>query len=762
LKNQIISFLVNSPKKSLIIGLIISVVSTLGLFKLKADFSYRGYYHKSNPLLTQYDNFEKAFSGDDSVAIIIDSKKDIFSKEMIGLVQKLTKDLEEAPHVIKVTSLSNHVQIKADNDDILIEEFIYDDEELTQEFLEDKRVEAHKDKIIPRYLLSDNDKSTVIVGRLRPSFNQKVDYNETKKFLDNLIKKYESNDYRLLLSGNSLVTLTFREISLKDLMLIIPLCLLMIAAIIFYLYRSVIPIFIVFAVMGFSVTATLGLAGFINVKYSNIIGAVPVILMAIGIADCVHFFSLYFKELKKGLEAPKAISVTLEHILFPTFLTSFSTSLGFISLAPSQVLPISGLGMLGAYGAILAWLLTLLVCAPLSLMFIKKCSKKSESFVDISHSKIQKFIEALYKKRILIIASTLFLVVSSLYLGQKNIVDSDPMSYLADDVPLKKATKFIDKHIGGVYGIEIIADSKKKDGINDPDFANKVEKLSHWLAKREGYTKVLSYLDIIKRVHKALNQGKEEFYSIPQTRDKIGQMMFLYELSIPQGNSITDQVSVDKSRVRVSGLWTLHSSSQILKEINLIEDKLKELNLEGHVSGKMPVYHNMNNYVVSDFFKSIGSAVIIIAILMILIFRSVPLGLLSMIPNVLPIIMGSGVLFLMGKNFDMGTVIVGAICLGIAVDDTIHFLSTYALMRDKGLEIKEALVETLHYVGVPLVSTTIILACGFGVFILGKFVPNSNLGLMTSIVLTFALLLDLILLPTILLMGAQAKSTKNS
>jgi predicted RND superfamily exporter protein len=757
MKSKLISFIINSPKKAFLLGLLISIISTVGILQLQADFSYRGYYYPNNPLLKAYDDFEKSFSGDDNVAIIIDSKTDLFTKDKIQLIHDLTKKMWNAPHVMKVTSLTNYVQTKADGDDVLIEDFIYDDEELTKEYLITKKQEAREDKTLQNYLISEDHKVAVLVAKLRPSFNKKINYKETIDFLENEIKDYNGKDYKIIMSGNSLITITFAAVSTKDLMLIIPLCLLMIAIIIFFFYRSIHPIYIVFVVMGLSVSSTLGLAGFVGIKYSNILGAIPVILMAIGIADCVHFFSLYYKELKKGLEVHKAAAVTLEHIIFPTFLTSFSTALGFISLAPSQVLPIAGLGVLGAFGAILAWLLTLFICVPLSMLFIKDAKKTSESYFNISHEKIERFIESLYKIRYFIIAFFIALTVSALYMAKFNKVDSDPLSYLTNDVPFKQAALFVDDRVGGFYGIDIVIDSGVKDGINDPIFAKKVDQFTQWLEKMDKVTKVVSYIDIIKKVHKALNQGKEEFYTVPDTREKVGQMLFLYDLSIPEGNSISDQITVDKKKVRVTGMWTKHASAEILKEADRVDAKLKELGLNGYVAGKMRIYHNMNNYVVSDFISSIGSAVIVIAILMIIIFRSIPLGLLSMLPNILPIILGAGTLYLLGKNFDMGTVIVGAICLGIAVDDTIHFLSTYALMRKKGLEIKKALVETLHYVGVPLMTTTLILVCGFGVFVLGKFVPNSTLGLMTSIVLIFALALDLILLPTLLLMGAKDK-----
>ena len=742
------------PRLAIFFSLLFSLLPCLFLPQLKQDFSYRGFYSPDNKYIKNYNEFVKEFSGDDTLALYFESDQSIFTPKTIEKIKDLTERLETYPNVIKVTSLTNYVHIHSEEDDIVIQDFIPEENSLSQNYLRERAKIAKEDRILPGYLISPDQMASTIILKLRPSLDKTIDYTPTIKELEELQKElYESFIY-VDLVGSPLVSYHFQNLSIGDLTLILPLFFLFVAFVIFYLFRQFSFIWITTTVLCLSIVTTFSFAAITGIQYNNIVGAIPIILLAISIADCIHFFSVFNKKRKVIIDHEAAVSEALQHVLFPTFLTSFSTCIGFLSLSISEILPIQGLGVLGAFGTLWAWLLTLFLAAPLTKLLNFK-RKEEKSFVE--NLNFHPLVDFIDRFKLLIFSFIILLTGAFTYIASLNTVDSDPLYYIPTDHPFRVATLKMEEKIGGVQGIELVLDSKQAEGIYDPEFATKVEEFVEWLEKRPAYTKVLSYTKTIKQVNQYMDRGSEESYKLPTIREKLAQLMFFYELSLPMGNSITDSVNLKKSRVRITGMWNLHNSYSILKEFDEIRDQLKKLNLKGHIRGKMPIFHNMNNYVVNTFFTSIISAIVLISLMMVVIFRSFKVGLISLFPNVFPLLWGGGFLMILGKNIDMGTVVVCAICMGIAVDDTIHFLSSYAKRSIPGVSTKKAIKLTLEDVGIPLCSTTLILVSGFLFFILGDFVPNRNLGIMTAFILSTALLMDIVFLPTILLLFSKQK-----
>lgn len=757
LKQKFINSIINSPLKVIMVALLLLALFIPGLSLIQADFSYKGFYKADHPLIVAFNQFEKTFGGDDRIAIVINSTSGIFDKESIELIWKVTEEMWEVSNIIRVDSLTNHNWITTQEDDLTITPFIDPEEDtLSIDFLAKKKISALKDEILPDYMISQDANTTMIIGRFSPIFDGKGGYQKGINELREIIKKYEkTSDHKFYLAGNAMVNQVFKEVSSSDMKLILPILFCIISLLLFFIFKTASGILFPFAVIILTVLSTFGIAGYLGIRYSNIIAALPIILIAISIADTLHLLLGYRHALSDGLKVKEAASYAFTKNFLPTLLTSFSTAIGFISLSGSQLLPIAGLGMLGAAGSLLAWLFTYLMVAPLVVLTAKEAEQTApKRELKISSSLVKKYINWLDKWKVAVI---IFFIASSsisIYIGLKNEINSDPLIYLSKSVPFRMATDFMDHNIGGASGVEIMIQSGTADGIKNPIFVKKVEQLTIWLKQRDFYTKVVSYIDIIKEMNQNIHGGDEKFYSIPPTQQEIAQDLFLFGLSVPQGKDLNDQITIDNSAVRISGLWTIHSSAKILDEIDTINLKIKALGLDGVVTGKMPVYHNMNRFVVKTFFVSILSALGLIGIIMIVLFRSVSIGIISMLPNVIPLFFGAALMALLSKPLDIGTVIIGAICLGIAIDDTIHMLVTYIKYKEQNNKI-DALVLVLKNTGVALAGTTLILILGFGTFALGNFVPNSNLGMGTALILFIALVVDLILLPAMILLNKK-------
>lgn len=308
-------------------------------------------------------------------------------------------------------------------------------------------------------------------------------------------------------------------------------------------------------------------------------------------------------------------------------------------------------------------------------------------------------------------------------------------------------------------GTEIVIESGKNEGIKDPEFLKKVDAYQSWLGQQPKVTKTVSIIDILKDMNKTLNEGKEEFYKLPDTQELIAQQLFLYTMNLPQGMDINDRVTLENDALRITAMWTIHDSETALSQIKEYERKAKEMGLDAHVTGKMPLYQSNNEKVVSSFKVSISLAIILVAILLIFGLGSIRLGLLSMLPNTLPLIVGAGFVHIFNQPLDIGTVIVGSICLGIAVDDTIHFLANFKKYIHDGNSPIDSVAKVYSTTAPALITTTVVIVAAFGTFALASFVPNKNFGIFVSIILTFALLIDLTFLPA-LLMSSKAYSHK--
>ncbi|MEC7182764.1 MAG: MMPL family transporter, partial [Bdellovibrionota bacterium] len=266
---------------------------------------------------------------------------------------------------------------------------------------------------------------------------------------------------------------------------------------------------------------------------------------------------------------------------------------------------------------------------------------------------------------------------------------------------------------------------------------------------------------ILKSMNRSLHGGSQEYYKVPETKKGVAEQLFLYTMSLPQGMDINNRVTLDNSEIRLSILWDLLDSKTSLETIDKIEKKAKDLGLNAYATGKLPLYQRMDGYVVKTFFTSITMALVLVTILLIVIFKSFKFGFLSLIPNVYPLVLGAGAMQLMGKNIDLGTALVTSVCLGIAVDDTIHFLTNLNRRLKKSNDLEYSLAQVLTFTGPALLFTTIILVAGFGVLAFADFVPNYNFGILSVLVLITALITDLVLLPAILLrLDKNKKRTK--
>lgn len=755
------------PKRLITITLIILTVLSLGLAKFHSKNDVRIWFQDDDPKLDTLNYLEKTFGNDETLVIVAHLPKnkpgDLFTKERMQVLNDITTKAWQIPQVLRVESITNYNHVSSVENDINVEPLI--GENFDEDFLKERKELATSDRSIVNYLVDEKARLALIFAHLVPSNVQKLRYRDIIRETREMLATYEGGDFEFHLTGKASLNHAFEEVSMGDVRFIMPILFLLIIAYLYYVFRSfqamILPFFVVFT----CVTATLGLGFWLGIHFSAILAILPVILVAIGIADSVHILVNFFQFRGKGSTIKEAVSLTVHKNFVPTFLTSFSTSVGLFSLMTTQLVPIRHLGLLAGIGCLFAWLFTMFLLIPLIFLVKYKIPpvflENEEQSQSTDHTLPLKSFNFIYKWRLPIIVVFFGASLASLFLAQKIETNADPDSYFSDDSKIAKANAVVKDYIGGSAGPELILDAGGPDKAKSPEFLKKVSLFNDWLRSLEPVNNTVSILDILKKMNQVLNENNPDYYRIPETQEQVGQYLFLYTLSLPPGMDLNDRISLDYSATRISLLWTVYDTTNWAIYRDKMKAKAKELGLKLTIAGKANLFQDMIDYVVGTFIRSIIMAMAFVALCLMVFFRSIKIGLISLLPNVLPLTFGAATMAIFDMDLNLGTSLVASVCLGIAVDDTIHFLANYFKYQEQGKHQQENITTIFRYTGSALIITTLILSSAFALYVFGDFLPNVNFGILCSVTLMSALIVDILFLPAFLMVFDRKEHKKS-
>jgi len=749
LNRRFVGFIARRPVVALVIGLVAVLALLPGLGKLRADFTHTGFFHSDDPKLKAFEAFERRFGNDDAVSLVVHSPSGIFDTDSITLLQQLTAALWLAPDVIRVDSLTNFNWVHGQDDDIVIEPLI--PATFTPALLAERKIIALTHETLPRFLVNTEGTVAVVGGRMRPGLDGTSDIARISHFLNDLVARSGRTDHKIYIVGGPPLTYAFQEAAQSDVQTLIPMAICIAAFFLIVLLRSfagtVLPLLVVFLSTG----ASFGLAGHFGMVQTAMSTAVPTILIAVGIADTVHLLITFLGALRSGVERKTAARYALTKNLLATFLTSLTTAIGFFSFSMANLKPLATMGIMAGFGTMFTWFLSQFVLGSLLFLLPIKVKAQPPEKRATTVRRAGAFVDYLAGRQLTIIVITVLLSGASLYYALGIEVSADPLKYFRKDIPARIASDFVERTLGTSRAFEMTIDSGAEDGIKDPVFMSKVDALSQWIEARPGMTRAISIVDILKSMHKALNGNDHAFFKLPETREAIAQELLLYTLGLPQGMDVNDRITVRNDAIRVTVFNTISKSNDTIKAVKEVIERAQSLGLKAHVTGKYFLYQDTNEYVVNSFLTSLWSANLVIGVIMMLFLRSFALGLISMIPNIVPLFAGGVLLRVIGQPLDIGTVIVASICLGISIDDTSHVLANFAYLRRQGIAPLPALKEVLSHSGPALLSTNGILICAFASFAMASFMPNFYFGILTAFILSLALITDMFFTPALLL-----------
>lgn len=732
---------------------LITLALGLQLKNIEFEGSYRIWFGKDSQELKKYDSFRAVFGNDDSIIIVFSDENGVMNKKALATIDRLTNKLWETQHIARVDSLTNYQYVHAsdeDPDDILIENFIENIDTLTSQELKEKEEIARKEEMLVNRIISEDGKTTMIVGRLTPKAGNIFGaLKQVNRVVEQYVKEEKhKTGYSFYLAGGPVLNMTFSSLGKYDITTFTPIILIISMILLWVIFRRPSGMLLSISVVIFTFIIVLATQVLLGYKLNNFTANMPVFIIAIGIADAMHLYWIYLMGRRKGLDNHTAIHYSIEKNFLPIFLTSVTTAVGFASLSISSIVPIETLGLATANAALLAFVLTILFVPAVLAIINPKVKEKEIKKVQEKRSPFaRRYAGFIVRHDIKIILASV-LVFGAIGLGLSKIkVDSNTVRYFREDVPFRQTVNIIEARLTGPMSYEVVIDSKTEDGIKSPEFMKTVERFSkEFKDKYPDVRHTSSLVDVVKKFNEVMRGTKE----VPDNQNLIAQYLLLYSLSLPQGMEINDKMDVNEQFLRLSTSMNIVDTSLDLEMIEWAERWWDNTHYSASVNGQTIMFAHMQHDVTDTLIQSITLAISVVSIMMLFIFKSFKMVPLFIIPNVLPIVLVVGVMGWLGMTIDIGVAISGAIIIGVAVDDTIHFLVKYKEARQKGYNFKDALTYVMQYAGSAIIFTTIILSISFTIFSFSQFIPNVNFGIVTAIALLIAVLVDLIMLPAIL------------
>ena len=724
--------------------LLLTLPAIYALSGLESEDTYEGWFAPDDPVYRFYREFERRFADDDFFVIVFRDEK-LFSRETLRRIAELTERVEELPYVREVTSLTSVEHLRGEGNALVVEPLVPDPQRADPEII---RRKALAEPLYRGFLISEDGTTTAIFAELEGIYNTTQE-KELYQKLRALVQEYEEKTgRRFYLGGHLVLDVAIMEASERDMRTFIPFTVGLLFLVLRGVFRRASFAALAFVAVSLALLWTFGLYAGTGQKYNMMMSILPTIVLAIGIADAVHILVHYYEELARGHPRGEALRLTMRRMLRPCLFTTLTTGAGFISFLSSDIPVVRLTGLFAALGIGIAFVLTVLVL-PAAVSFLKPPTQTAQRQ---SEGAFARFLESLGETALahhkLVLGGAVAVVLVGLWGASRLEAETLGLKWLRDDHPLQRSYAFIEENLTGLYNLELIVEGER-DALRSPAVLRKLEELAAFALEQQGVRKTISLVDYVKRINQALHGDDPQHYRIPETAREIAQALLLYEFS--GGGELRELVSGDYSAGRLTVITDTLPSRAYGALREALTDYAQELGLSVKATGTVVLVEAMLKKLTLSQIKSLALALVLITLLMVALLRSWKLGLLSLIPNGLPILLMFAVMGLFGIPLDAATSTVAGMALGIAVDDTIHFLTRFRRELNTSGDYRRALVQTSRTVGQAIAFTSVILLAGFSVLLLGTFKGTIYFGLLIGLTMLFALVGDLVLLPVLLL-----------
>jgi len=739
----------------ILLSFIMAILIASGGKNLTFDTDYRVFFSDDNPELMAFEKLQNTYNKEDNILIALTpTNGDLFTPENLAAVEWLTKQAWQIPYSNRVDSISNYQHTYAEEDDLIVEDLVYRAENLTQADLDRIRQIALSEPRLVHSLI--NEAGTVTGINIINQFSQQnqTETPEAVYFTRNLIEEFKDKypQFEVHASGITMLNHAFTEASMIDMQTLIPMMYLFIFIMLLLLLKSISSLIGIVFVIAFSIATAMGMAGWFGIALTPPSASAPTIIMTLAVADSVHFLISMLALMKRGHTKNEAIVESLRINIGPIFLTSLTTAIGFLAMNSSDAPPFHDLGNITAMGVLFAFLFSVIFLpAWVAAMPVKVNANLDPDHKD-TMTKLADFV--IKKQKPLFWGSTVMLIFFAAMIP-KMVIDDNFVEYFDESIQFREDSDYVIDNLTGISMAFYSIESGAPQAINNPQFLNSIALFQDWLETQPEVVHVNSIADTLKRLNKNLHADDPTWYKMPDEQELAAQYLLLYEMSLPYGLDLNNQINVDKSSTKIAVTLDNLSTSQIIDFNQRAEKWLKDntpevMHAQGTSTDIMFSHITMRN--IEQMMGGSAIALVLISLILLLALKSFKLGALSLVPNLTPAIMAIGIWALTYGILGMAASIVFAISIGIVVDDTVHFLSKYIrARREKNLSTPDAIRYAFSTVGQALWVTTVVLIVGFALLSQSTFLVNQQTGILMAITIASALVLDFLFLPALLL-----------
>ncbi|MGI9856584.1 efflux RND transporter permease subunit [Vibrio vulnificus] len=741
---------------TLIISLIAIVATAMGAKNLYFRGDYNIFFDGSNAQLQAFDEIQTTFAKTDNIALVLAPKSgDVFDQRTLTQIQEMTEQAWQVPYSSRVDSLANYQHTEAVDDDLLVEDLLYQSYSLTAERIAKVRTIAMSEPLLVNALVSEKgDVAVINITMQMPGVDETAEVNEVVAYVEQMLSHYRAQypDVTIYKAGIIAMNHSFAMAAQNDSATLVPTMLLVILVFLTLMLRSFLSVLATLVVIIGAIVATLGIVGwagmFLHVASVN----VPTLIMTLAVADCVHVIASMRHFMRQGMPKSQAIhrSVTLNFV--PIIITSVTTAIGFLMMNMSDSPVLRDFGNLSALGVMIACVFSVsLLPALLNLLPVRFSAKQkgqssSSDFMD-------KLADLVVQRRNVLLPLSIVVIAGGAALIPYNKVNDESVKYFDTSSEFRQAADFMEQRISGMTTMSIAIKTHQSQGIASPEFLAVLGEFTHWLREQPETDHVASLSDIYKRLNKNMHGDDNAYYALPAERKLAAQYLLLYEMSLPFGLDLNNQVNVDKSSVKLQ--LTVKNLGSV--ELVALEERIYQW-FASHApqyqvvaSSPSLMFAHIGETNMASMLSTLPITLILISALMIFALRSWRLGMISLVPNIAPAVIGFGLWALISGEINLGLSVVVTLTLGIVVDDAVHFLAKYQHARKAGQNAEQAVRYAFHTVGRALWITTVVLVAGFSVLAMSQFRLNSDMGQLSAIVIFVALVIDFVLLPSLLM-----------
>ena len=736
-----------------IITIIVLITIGTGFVARNIKFNYvvEDYFPKEDKSSAYFLDFLQKFDSDvDFVLIGIENKNGIFDSTFINNVHQLTKDLKNSKYVISSHSPTTLKEYIVTAGGVFQVPLIHKDD--PSKFENDSNRIYTSGTFVGSFFSPDAKHLTINVNNVPNLTREQSD--SLLQFVETSIEKYNFDSVTPM--GRITAQEYYKSQMGFEILLFTGVSAILLIIFMYLIYKNYWSIWIALLVIGFSVIWTIAFVLLIEEELNLMMTLLPVLLFVIGISDIVHILTKYIEELRTGIDKTDAIKNTFKEVGLATLLTSLTTAIGFVSLAMSDAPPIKYFGLYTSIGVIFTYIIAILLV--LSILILIKRPKLS---VNTNQNKLiwNKFLRIGFTKTIgnqkAIVLGTIAVIIISLIGISQIQINNMFLEDLDEKSELKQEINYFENNFNGIRPLEVGISVKDSNAtVLDLDIIRDIEKVETYLIKNYDAGFSVSPIQILKALNQSQNGGIREAFKLPEADIKLKKLIKAAKKTKLFTNRLK-VISKDEKTARISSkmkdIGSINQRKLNLAFYKYIDDEINTSKIDVQLTGVGYLLDKTNESISKTLIEGLALAALVIAIIMAFVLKSWKMVIISLIPNIIPLLIIGGIIGFAGFDLKISTAIIFTIAFGICVDDTIHFLSKLRIELNKGKSMLYAVKRTYLSTGKAIVLTSIILSSGFITFMLSDFSSTVLVGLLISITLFFAVVADLLLLPVLLI-----------